>query len=306
MSAPTNEPRRVRARRRAPGVLVIVAPIVALLALTGSACLGLHDSTSASSGGGGATSSSSGFGGTSTVPIDEPPCGYGGCVEPDKPVCDTTTKTCVGCVGDQDCGYAPGTVCIVSAQICGCNGDAQCVGAPLGDQCLPNHTCGCTDAGACASAIGAACVAATRTCGCGDDSECDGGERCDVATGACVACLTNADCPGPDADLCAPTHACTSCLTQADCASSALGPRCGADGCGCAGDFECATSERGPRCAASFDGARTCSCSGDVDCASSAAGARCVLDGEALRCGCAATADCPAREACDATGRCVP
>jgi hypothetical protein len=54
---------------------------------------------------------------------------------------------------------------------------------------------------------------------CASDTAC-GGLRCETASGACVACLTNSDCGGALARCDTALHACVACLATADC-----GPR---------------------------------------------------------------------------------
>jgi hypothetical protein len=205
-------------------------------------------------------------------------------------VCDPVTRCCVDCAKDEDCNRfgSTGAVCVRPGQFCGCASDTNCATNPAGRTCLASQKCGCQQASDCSgSSAGPACAPSTHQCGCGADTDCKGAlPRCDVATGRCVACASNADCTDPDFAACDPdSHSCTSCFVDADCARSSLGRYCYNGICRCRSDGECTTSPRGPHCDP-FDppdngvrpDGRACGCHGDTECAQSSLGSRCVAD----------------------------
>jgi Cys-rich repeat protein len=96
------------------------------------------------------------------------------------------------------------------------------------DQCPSGYLCG-----------------AEQQChaGCTITNAC-GGLRpiCDTATGACVACRANTDCPAV-APLCDPTGLCVQCESASDCKAPL--PVCNDNLCvECAKDQDCATGQR--------------------------------------------------------------
>jgi hypothetical protein len=155
-------------------------------------------------------------------------------------VCDSNTKTCVGCAGDGDCSAAK-PVCDPNANVCvgcvdsgDCSGDTSvcdtttktcvaCVGTEgcgANEVCSPTHTCvGCLGDGDC---DGDVCDMTTNTCvSCLGDGDC-GAEVC--KTGAtsdlntCVACRDNTTCTDAAASKCeVGTNTCVGCGDVTDC-----------------------------------------------------------------------------------------
>jgi hypothetical protein len=75
------------------------------------------------------------------------------------------------------------------------------------------NACGCGDAKP-------ICIEATKTCvACTADAGiCRADQLCDVLQGACVQCLTSADCKDPSASVCdLASHTCTGCKQTSDC-----------------------------------------------------------------------------------------
>lgn len=106
-----------------------------------------------------------------------------------------------------------------------CAADSDCEpGAPF---CVLGRCEACRDAADCGT--GQACFPREHTCKpkCAANADC-GPERetplCDVATGACVGCLEETDCPAGK-PVCEPTRAqCSACASDADCGAAA--PAC--------------------------------------------------------------------------------
>ncbi|CAN5924200.1 hypothetical protein BH11MYX4_BH11MYX4_63060 [soil metagenome] len=162
---------------------------------------------------------------------------------------------------------------------------------------------------------------ASSTSPCTSDATC-GGLRCDLANGACVACLGDADCTTSGLPRCEPTsHVCVACLNRPDCSKrqdcDTVTNRC-LDACFdsddpcptagfvCADDLgrciECKTSAS---CAASANGpvcdipiGRCVQCSGNAQCPSS----KPICDRRTGRCqACVVSATCGAGAVCDPT-----
>jgi hypothetical protein len=159
------------------------------------------------------------------------------CVDDDSaPRCDLSSKRCVACVEDADCGE--GGTCESSAHECfvgECKTNADC---DDGFCKLPGNYCvECLDDTACkTSAYGAACDLEANFCGCAADADCAGaaqGPHCVV--GAC-GCNSDAECLSPNAKHCVqvgdatdPFAFCAECGTDADCVGNPHGAHCEAD-----------------------------------------------------------------------------
>ncbi|MGC4121997.1 MAG: hypothetical protein QM765_46935 [Myxococcales bacterium] len=190
-----------------------------------------------------------------------------------KPLCDTTTNTCVGCLLDGDC----------TGDTKRCDPDAKaCVACLATSDCAAGNYC---DARACKP-------------GCNESDDCAGvaGKPvCDTAAHACVACLADGDCGGTTPKCNAAAKVCVECLAKADCGQGAYcdstDHRCKA---GCAGDADCANVAGKPLCDTA---AGTCvTCLSDANCT----GADKKCDPANKVCvACLATADCAAGHYCD-------
>ncbi len=115
------------------------------------------------------------------------------------------------------------------------------------------------------------------------------GQVCDAMTGACVDCLSDADCAGkPHAGRCDPmTYTCVECLGPSDCPYH--NPGCSGGHCGfCQGDLECPLNENcnNGSCACTNNGG----CGGDAPV--------CLSSGV---CGCRQSSDCAGGFICDPT-----
>jgi hypothetical protein len=236
-------------------------------------------------------------------------------------VCDLASGTCVHCVSDQDCGadFAnpnPNAVCLPD-HTCGCNADSQCAGQFEGLRCIPSlERCGCDSDADCFTSGFLTC-APNHQCGCSSNQDCVAETSaatiprplCDPSDGACVQCITDADCTDPNNRVCDPTiRFCLPCRTSADCAQNASGPVCGDLGaletgignCYCNTDTDCVGRAGGPHCVNNGSPFNKCGCATSADCSGSPDGSRCVnpyLD-DWLQCGCGSTADCPTGKTC--------
>lgn len=193
--------------------------------------------------------------------------------KPGTPACDLTTKTCVACTGNGDCG-GDTPVCDTKTDRCvGCLADTDC---PTAEQsfCVSNVCVGCGGAatGACKARDAKAPVCAT--------------------SGACVGCLKDKDCPaGSTTPVCGPQNTCVACPrgSDGDAACQALdarSPVCGASGAcvECGTDQDCTTDATKPFC--------------------SSAGV-CVSCGAALASGGSCAVRMPGKKACSTSGACV-
>jgi hypothetical protein len=125
--------------------------------------------------------------------------------------CDPKSSSCVHCLTDGDC--APGTVCMASVCVPGCNANHAC---PMGQSCC-GSTCAntATDVANC-GACGMACMAANATSSCSTGMcgfQCNAGfADCDkVASNGCetpLGTLTNCTFCG---DVCALPNATSAC-----------------------------------------------------------------------------------------------
>jgi hypothetical protein len=159
-------------------------------------------------------------------------------------ICDTTSKTCVGCQTNADCSAAR-PVCEPNRMQCSeCASSRDCPKAApacnlqTGDcvQCLTDLDCGPSEA----CATDHLCHAYCRS-----NADCTTKPRlfCDTATGVCGQCATNADCAGgANGSICeTATHACVQCAANSDCSASA--PTCRNGTCiQCTRDSECTTA----------------------------------------------------------------
>jgi hypothetical protein len=165
-----------------------------------------------------------------------------------------------GCVCTTDAGCADGETCLLGVCLA-CADNAGCAAKDDGDPATPNPT-KCFGGGA-----------PGAYCGCTKDSECKDGTFCDVESGTCSECRTNADCTGdlpvcvgaggagafcgcgknadcagdPGGAICdVESGSCTGCLTDADCTAQKLGSVCAEGSCTCSAGTECAAAKSAP------------------------------------------------------------
>lgn len=158
------------------------------------------------------------------------------CAAP-TPACDATTARCVECVVGDEC--PAGSVCNTESRSCvGCLETSQCLGELNAhcqtDPALPDPF---------------TCV------GCIENRDCSGkeglGTLCRLDDGKCVECLTDAECTAnPGASSCSPLGTCGACITDLDCAVIPGRPACLAgSGCvECTSNAQCSGNPRGPLC----------------------------------------------------------
>jgi hypothetical protein len=156
-----------------------------------------------------------------------PSCGGSAdCPDPAKPVCDVATRTCVGCLMDNDCPLGM-PACNAATHTCGsCQNDLQCSAKSAtlthcgGGSCIE---CG-TDTD-CAVATKPFCSTAGACVGCGAAPM--GAGACAVrsaaspvcaASGACVECVVNSDCATSAKPACSTANTCGPCTADSDCA----------------------------------------------------------------------------------------
>lgn len=132
------------------------------------------------------------------------PCG-GGCTDG---VCDFAANACVECTADDLSACEDGENACAGNTCVGCVADGDCA-APSAPECGTDNTCGtCTSNDACMDRAGTTV--------------------CDLESGACVECTSNADCTGTNEGCDVETHACRTYVPRS-------GSLCG----GCVADQEC-------------------------------------------------------------------
>ncbi len=187
---------------------------------------------------------------------------------------------CVECADDADCkGNEKGSRCTATNTCAKCNLDVQCKGDPAGGRCTPAGTCTCNGDKDCKEPGLSLCRA--EGCVCTDDSGCTAGaEKCDVASGVCIACDKDSQC----------AEGKTKCIAGDTPAAS----------CGCASDDECGGEGEAPFCAK--DNGACVVCLTDAQCGK---GGKCFSPGTpAANCGCTKNADCDGAVCNKATGAC--
>lgn len=233
------------------------------------------------------------------------------------PHCDPLYQSCFECAEDKHCkgGYTWGNRCIFNmfvGRICRCESSADCAGSAMGPTCFATFMkCSCAKDADCTVAPHTKCLlpypgAAYKRCQkpCTTDAQCVSlgmAPVCHKASGACVGCLTDADCATGTKPFCDKTTLeCVGCKTGADCASSLYGTRCDGGVCTCAAATDCpAATTWGPACVGTSS--RRCGCTKAADCATSTRGA--VCDATYGICACVTTTDCPTGKTC--TGKSV-
>lgn len=195
---------------------------------------------------------------------------------------------CPICVSDADCS-APTPVCEPNKGECvACSNDGHCPGRA----CLQakNVCADCVDNSHCYSPGFPVCDKNTNKCvqGCTSDAMCTSPSqpRCDLSSNHCVACLTNADCKGPEGHACIPFKFECGCLFDFDCDSLSCPQGSGVTTCCIA-----------KKCASGQCGQLDNGCGGTMNCgacptgicgATSCIGSKCTPG----------TSDCPGAERC--------
>lgn len=142
----------------------------------------------------------------------------------------------------RSCSYffdcRPGEVCLPAARVCArrCESVEDCPDGldacePVADSWpLPEQVCTCRGPISCAKANpGTTCSPMDRICEprCAGDADCAGFSPprvCDGATGVCLGCRADADCPNAVAPRCDfAVHRCAGCLRDENCAGRADG-----------------------------------------------------------------------------------
>jgi hypothetical protein len=128
-------------------------------------------------------------------------CGSGQHCNPDSAECTQDKAPCETCLTDGDCG--PGLRCYSGSQ------GKQCVPECVDGGCPANTSCTAIGDGvhACVWSFGGTCCfgAGCPTDACGT---CSAAAPFCSASGACVQCLTDSDCPGPFAPTCSADGTC--------------------------------------------------------------------------------------------------
>jgi hypothetical protein len=133
--------------------------------------------------------------------------------------CDTVSGACVACIDDSQCTDPNLRICDSALNSCvQCGVDGDCA---IGQECEPTtHHCvsSCADGGSCPASAphctGGYCLGCTTN---GDCATSAAGNVCDTATGQCVACTSDAQCPSQLRRCDRTTDTCVACLTSADC-----------------------------------------------------------------------------------------
>ena len=185
-----------------------------------------------------------------------------------------------GANGRNDCG--PFLLCDEPLGCVECIHDDDCPVAAA--HCLQGTCVGCRPAASAADAGTSDCPAAASTCwstddechaACSDTSPCPAGSSCDKASGACVGCTSDSDCPS---GVCSPARrTCVECVADATCPASK------------------------PRCRVLTGKCEACTSSADCGHAEP------VCDPTTFTCrvGCSSDAQCPGQQCDEATATCV-
>lgn len=233
--------------------------------------------------------------------------GEQGCASDDDcsggtPRCHETSKICVACTANADCGgedrecgadnrcrLKPGrcsqtTDCAVTPATPVCDTDAKrCV------RCIQNLDCGSNSEARC---VDHACVTAPDHCTW--DSDCAGTPttpRCDLGSGDCVECVRDNQCDATEkcnltSHTCEPRPA--GCESNTDCSSTPATPKCRVADRACVACLG-ATDCPGGRCLSNGTCGSASSCASNVDCSSPkgvcGAGGLCVECTESVQCG---------------------
>lgn len=158
-----------------------------------------------------------------TANVDMGPCGP--CAS--GAVCDPVSKSCVGCLTENECGGST-PYCINNACVeCGSDAATSCT-EPERPHCVDAKCVECGAHSDCADPTKPACI--DGVCGrCSvDNNACQSRTdftRCDAISGKCVECNDNVDCPDADKSLCV-DGVCTGCSVADDCVHIAGAKAC--------------------------------------------------------------------------------
>jgi len=217
---------------------------------------------------------------------------------PDGTFCDTSgSSSSCKCKDDSHCkgSYPWGNKCRKSSTTattgtCRCDTNANCTGNPNGPTCYTLYNkCTCKANADCKKAPYTNCFvpyssATYSHCqkACKADTDCPSGLKCNVGTGSCYQCKTDADCTGTKKLCKAATGVCVACKADKDCTSTTY--------------KYCLLADN--KCVA---------CKADADCASNTTNKYCVpTTGSCIQC--KTNAHCATEEfekTCDATSGCV-
>jgi len=234
------------------------------------AASGSGSDASVGSSGNAGTSSSGGDGGGSGAPGTasigsggSAMTGADGGMATASPTLDASTGDAAGgsyTLCGTDSGMCPkGLQCDPTMGCVTCTMDSQCAAATR--FCLLGSCVQCKTNTDCAGGTTPSCWPATHTChaACTTNQQCsqDGtAPICNTTTGACVGCISSADCPASQR-LCDPTsQQCVQCVGRADCAGTST-PACLQNRCvACATNADCSSAT--PYCASGGDSAPRC------------------------------------------------
>lgn len=219
---------------------------------------------------------------------------------------------CIGanCVEDGDCGdglYCDNSVCLEKKAACdspalACSGPSDCASNRCEDGCCLVACASrldCADDEECRAGV---CRQPTVTDGCKENRDCGGATPlCQVSTGACVGCLTTADCGTSGVRVCGAGNQCVVAAGRCETAATCLpGESCVNTYCKdapCTKDEECRTGLicAGGVCQAPYGCGSDAECSGDTP--------RCRSNDRACV-ECLDKSDCGENELCDPAGTC--
>lgn len=224
-------------------------------------------------------------------------------------VCDPGKGLCVACLDDTHCAD-PTPVCQTSRQQCvECRDSAGCAknpGLPICNVGAGTCTAQCAKNAECQG--GQLCNVAEQACvACLSDDNCEGNAQCDLTSHTCVQCTDDAGCAGSSSPYCLQSsNTCVACASDADCSGTPT-PACATElgQCvGCVDNTHCAP--QGPGSARCDLATRTCvGCKTNADCS----GGYCRDDGHCVAC--LSDGECEVGQRCDIapgsprTGQCV-
>jgi hypothetical protein len=132
--------------------------------------------------------------------------------------CDVPSGQCVPCVDSSQCTQPGLPRCDSALHLCvPCGVTGNCAAGQVceADKCVPS----CADGGTCAT--GLTCSQPRAVCvACSTDADCvgaAGGPVCDINSGQCGQCTSDAQCKFPTPRCDYGTDRCVQCLTGADC-----------------------------------------------------------------------------------------
>jgi hypothetical protein len=173
-------------------------------------------------------------------------------------MCNPANGQCVQCLTNMTCPMTR-PICVAgTCEVCGTSADCT-----MGRVCEPStHTCRAS----CAGDGGVMCGAF------------GGGNICDMATGACVGCVTATNCMNANRPICDPTtQQCVQCATNANCANNPNGKVCDTGNNTCVVCVTAADCGTGMQCN-QFTHTCRAGCTTNMQCAGMAGGALPICD----------------------------